>query len=143
MLNEVSIIISSNNTLYVCIAGDLYTDFSQATSWHKRSLNNFIEHECLICDSDFFNSDVDYSYCNIANNSFSTLDHVIVSKSLFDYINEYRSLCGDVDNQSDHSSIIMSLSLNVKQHAINEQKFTPRKCWNKADWKEIENYKIT
>ena len=51
-------------------------------------------------------------------------------------------MCGDVDNQSDHSAIIMSLSLNVKQHAINEQKFTPSKCWNKADWKEIENYKI-
>ena len=142
VLNEVSSIITNNNALYVCIAGDLNTDFSRATSWHTRSLNNFIEHECLTCGSDFSNSHVDYSYCNIASNSFSTLDHFIISKSLFDYINEYRSLCGDVDNQSDHSAIIMSLSLNVKQHAINEQKFTPRKCWNKADWKEIENYKI-
>ena len=31
-----------------------------------------------------------------------------------------RSLCSDVDNQSDHSLIIMSLALKVKQHAINE-----------------------
>ena len=45
VLNVVSIIISSNNALYVCIAGDLNTDFSRATSWHTRSLNNFIEHE--------------------------------------------------------------------------------------------------
>ena len=97
VLNEVSSIITNNNALYVCIAGDLNTDFSRATSWHTRSLNNFIEHECLTCGSDFSNSDVDYSYCNIASNSFSTLDHFIISKSLFDYINEYRSLCGDVD----------------------------------------------
>ena len=45
VLNVVSIIISSNNALYLCIAGDLNTDFSRATSWHTRSLNNFIEHE--------------------------------------------------------------------------------------------------
>ena len=45
-LNYLSIIISSNNALYVCIACDLNTDFSRATSWHIRSLNNFIEHEC-------------------------------------------------------------------------------------------------
>ena len=46
VLNEESIIISSNNALYVCIAGDLNTDFSRAKSWHTRSLNNFNEHEC-------------------------------------------------------------------------------------------------
>ena len=142
VLNEVSIIITNNNALYVCMAGDLNTDFRRASSWHTKSFNSFIQHECLTCGSDFSNSEVDDSYCNIANNSFSTLDHFILSKSLFDYINQYRSLCGDVDNQSDHSAIIMSLSLYVKQHAINEQKFTPGKCWNKADWKEIEDYKI-
>ena len=76
VLNEVSSIITNNNALYVCIAGDLNTDFSRATSWHTRPLNNFIEHECLTCSSDFSNSNVDYSYCNIANNSFSTLEHL-------------------------------------------------------------------
>ena len=30
---------------YMCIAGDLKTDFSRATSWHTRSLNNFIAYE--------------------------------------------------------------------------------------------------
>ena len=104
------------------VIGESIVNSFRATSWHTRSLNNFIKHECLTCGSDFFNSKVNYSYCNIANISFSTLDHFTISKSLFDYIKVYRSLCGDVDNQSDHSSVKMSLALNVKQYAINEQK---------------------
>ena len=36
VLNEESSIITNNNALYVCIAGDLNTDFSRATSWHTR-----------------------------------------------------------------------------------------------------------
>ena len=53
MLTEVSIIISSNNALYVCIAGDLNTDFSRATSWHTRSLNNFINMNVALINFQF------------------------------------------------------------------------------------------
>ena len=76
LLNEVSIIISNNNALYVCIAGDLNADFSRATSWHTRSLNNLIEHEC---GSEFSNSKVDYSYCNIAFAHASMFVHIAVA----------------------------------------------------------------
>ena len=63
----------------MCLAGDLNTDFSRATratSWHTRSLNNFIEPECV---SDFSNSKVDYSYCNIALALASMFVHIAVA----------------------------------------------------------------
>ena len=76
LLNEVSIIISNNNALYVCIASDLNADFSRATSWHTRSLNNLIEH---VCRSEFSNSKVDYSNCHIALAHASMFVHIAVA----------------------------------------------------------------
>ena len=67
----------------VCIAGDLDVDFSRATTWHTRSLNNFMEHEC---GSDFSISKVDYSYCNIALARASMFVHIHVTVAAQCYV---------------------------------------------------------
>ena len=56
VLSEISAICRNNNARYICIAGDFNTDFNRNTSWHTQLLNQFMNHENLICLSDFSQS---------------------------------------------------------------------------------------
>ena len=53
---------------------------------------------------------VDYSYSNVSTNTYSIIDHVLVSSDLSDVISSYYSICNDVENQSDHSPIVLELN---------------------------------
>ena len=56
-------------------------------------------------------ADVSYTYSNNYNEAFSTLDHILLSKSLSDYIVNYSSLRENVENQSDHAPVVLSLKI--------------------------------
>ena len=87
---------------------------------HTKSLKQFMSQENLICGVDLIQSRVDYSYCNSSNNSYSVIDYFVMSGSLFDIV-DYYSICDEIDNQSDHAPIVMSLKYN------NERKTIPHK----------------
>ena len=55
-----------------------------------------------------------------------------MSKSLFCDIVDYYSICDEIDNQSDHAPIIMSL----------KYKFEERTCWRKSGLNDIDTYKL-
>ena len=103
VLDKISAICRKNDAMYICIAGDFNTAFDREQSWHTQSLKQFMSQENLICGVYFIQLRVDYSYCN----SYSVINHYVVSESLFCYIVDYYSICDEIDNQSDHAPIIM------------------------------------
>ena len=62
--------------------------------------------EQLKCALQCSKANVDFVYSNPAADIYSTLDHFILTNSIYDNIISYQSLCEDVDNQSDHVHII-------------------------------------
>ena len=62
-----------------------------------------------------------------ANNSYSGIDHFVVSESLFCNTIDYYSMCDEIDNQSDHAPIIMSLKYNNDRKTI-PHKIEERTC---------------
>ena len=82
VLAEISAICRNNDAMYICIARDFNRAFDRKQAWHTQSLKQFMSQENLICGVDFIQSRVDYSYCNSSNNSYSVIDHFVVSKAL-------------------------------------------------------------
>ena len=62
VLAEISAICRNNDAMLFCIAGDFNTAFVREQSWHTQSLKQFMSQENLICEVDFIQSRVDYSY---------------------------------------------------------------------------------
>ena len=55
----------------------------------------------------------------MSTDSFSTLDHFILSPMLYDSMLSYRSLCEEVQNLSDHDCpLFIALNCNCKVLAI-------------------------
>ena len=61
-------------------------------------------------------ANVDYSYSNISTNTYSIIDHVLVSCNLSDVVSSYYSICNDVENQSDHSPMVLELLTDTNKH---------------------------
>ena len=82
-----------------------------------------------------------YSYSNNFSQAFSILDHIFLSKSLSSYIESYYSLCDDVENQSDHAPVVLSLNINIDLHVCASISHISRKKWNNASLDQIDSYK--
>ena len=82
-----------------------------------------------------------YSYSNNYSQAFSILDHIFLSKGLSSYIESYYSLCDDVENQSDHAPVALSLNINIDLHVCAPINHIPRKKWNNASLHQIDSYK--
>ena len=55
---------------------------------------------------------------------------IFLSKSLSSYIESYYSLCDNVENQSDHAPVVLSLNINIDLHVCTPINHIPRKKWN-------------
>ena len=86
-------------------------------------------------------ADVSYTYSNNYNEAFSTLDHILLSKILSDYIVNYSSLRKNVENQSDHAPVVLSLNIFIQSHSYTPSNHIPCKNWNNANHNQIDTYK--
>ena len=141
ILNEISAVSITNNVEHLCLLGDMNTDFSRTQSWHTQALNRFIDHEDLYITLNHDVANVSYSYSNNYSQTFSILDHILLSKSLSNYIASYNSLCDDLENQSDHAPVVLSLNIYVELQMNAPVKHIPRKKWNTASHDQIDAYK--
>ena len=64
-----------------------------------------------------------------------------MSKSLSDYIVNYSSLRENVENQSDHAPVVLSLNIFIESHSYTPSNHIPRKNWNNANHNQIDTYK--
>ena len=58
-------------------------------------------------------SNIEESYFNTTYNTFTIIDHFIVTKHLYASIVIHYSLCDEVENQSDHCHIVLSLNMDI------------------------------
>ena len=86
-------------------------------------------------------TNVDYIYSNVSTNTYSIIDHVLVSSNLSDVISSYYSICNDVENQSDHSPIVLELLIDINKHIIVPYNNKPCKNWKCANQKDIDRSK--
>ena len=78
-------------------------------------------------------ANVDSTYHSTSVNAFSIIDHIFVSKSLSMYITDYVSLSEEIDNQSDHSPVLLTMSIDIILHSNVSQVRKPRKKWNQVN----------
>ena len=144
ILLEVSTLCIKYKVQYMCFLGDMNADLSRRNSWHTKALNRFIEHEDLYITLNHSCADVSYTYCNTYNNIFSTIDHIFISQNLCDYVVKYYSVCDELDNQSDHVPLVMTLNIERETELINvsEKSYTSRKIWNRANSEHIKDYRM-
>ena len=117
----------------ICIAGDQNTDLSRINSWHTSSLLQFIENKDLYIPLYHADANVDSTYHSTSVNAFSIIDHIFASKSLSMYITDYVSLSEEIDNQSDHSPVLLTTSIDIILHSNVSQVRKPRKKWKKVN----------
>ena len=142
ILSEISTLCIKYCAEFVCIAGDMNTDLSRIDSWHTQTLLEFIDYENLYVPLDHMTANVKYSYSNSFFNTFSIIDHVFISKNLSQYIKQYYTLCDEVENQSDHAPVVLTLDIEMKKHAPNPYVYKDRRKWECANDNHINMYKV-
>ena len=91
-LCEISSICEQLDTPFFIQGGDYNVDFQRQQSKHTRVLKNFIEKESLICGLDVnrqlseMDNKVEYTYESKVNNSFTLIDHMIMSHNLAEHM---------------------------------------------------------
>ena len=141
VLSEISSLCIKYNAEYVCIGGDFNTQFSRRESLNTKTILQFICEENLYVPLNHSYANVDYSYSNVSTNTYSIIDPVIVSSNLSDVISSYYSICNDVENQSDHSPIVLELLIDISKHITVPYNSKPCKNWKCANQKDIDMYK--
>lgn len=122
-------------------AGDYNTSFSRHTG-QTYCLNDFMSRNELSVSWDHPSAIKGDTYCNLALNHFSCIDHFIVSQNVFDCILSHHVIC-QVENPSTHN--IVSLSLDI---CIHHSTLLPKPkmlhnipCnWSKASPEDINRY---
>ena len=140
VLNEVKHICNREATQYFILGGDMNTDMSRNTP-QTRTLCSFVEdedlHLCIKSDC----ADVLFTFCSKSNGSKSSIDHLIVSQNLCEYINKYEAMFMNSDF-SDHVPICLELNINVLHLQTKLRIQKTNVAWHNCSDVHIANYKI-
>ena len=141
ILSEISTLCMKQNAEHMCIAGDINTELTRQNSCHTNGIIRVVTHESLYFALEHPN--IEYNYFNTTYNTFTIIDNYIVTKHLYDYIVKHYSLCDEVDNQSDHCPIVLSLNIDVCKtiHSPTEPVHRSRKLWNRASESDKSIYR--
>ena len=71
---------------------------------------------------------------------FSTLDHFLLSATLYDTCIEYVTVQHSVDNFSDHDPIFIRLNLSFSRTATTKHIFKPHLSWTRATSDDLHHY---
>ena len=130
ILTQISAIYSKYDAEYICIGGDMNTDLVRLQSQNTQALFQFAAKESLQFALNHSISDITHTFTSFAFNSFSTIDHFIVTSSLYQAIKSYTT-CDDVMNQSDHLPLFISIDIEVPTDTLDQRfptggEFPPR-----------------
>ncbi len=134
-------ILFNNCDCHVIIAGDFNVDFSR--SWpHTALLNSFCDNHGLIAADRHSKNTVDYTY-QFNMERFCTLDHFLLSGTIFEEFVSSVSVSHDIDNLSDHEVITLQLRLEFVSFGAAERTFSSRVSWVKATNNDLCKYQYT
>ena len=138
-LSCIELIISQHPHAHIIVCGDFNVDF--ARNWrHTNVLNDFCDRLFLVPTVRHCANAIDYSFISSMNH-FHTLDHFIVSGTLFDVAVDGTSVLHRGDNLSDHDPVFLQLNLNSRFLSLTEHVSSARPAWYKADERDINSYK--
>ena len=116
------------------------TDMSRNTP-QTRTLCSFVEdkdlHLCIKSDC----ADVPFTFCSKSNGSKSSIEHLIVSQNVCEYINKYEAMFMNSDF-SDHVPIRLELNINVLHLQTKLRIQKTNVAWHNCSDVHIANYKI-
>ena len=138
VLNEIHAICLNTDCQYFIIGGDINCDLSRNVP-QTHALNTFIEQENLFMCLKHNVANVPYTYSN--GNSFSTLDHFIVTPNLEQSIVNYESIFL-ANNFSDHFPVLLQLNIDIDYHTMDKISRSPNVAWHKCNNENIEQYKF-
>jgi endonuclease/exonuclease/phosphatase family metal-dependent hydrolase len=115
-------ILFNNSECHVIIAGEFNVDFSR--SWpHTALLNSFCDNHGLIAADRHSKNTVDYTY-QFNMERFCTLDHFLLSGTIFEEFVSSVSVSHDIDNLSDHEVITLQLWIEFVSFGAAERTFS-------------------
>ena len=140
ILTQISAICSKYDAEYICIGGDMNTDLVRLQSQNTQALIQFAAKESLQFALNHSISDITHTFTSFAFDSFSTIDHFIVTSSLYQAIKSYTT-CDDVMNQSDHLPLFISIDIEVPTDTLDNPTVinpfstvrAPRQLWDRVD----------
>ena len=83
---------------------------------------------------------IGYTFC-FGTTRYSTLDHFLLSGTLYETCVDRVSVADDIDNVSDHHPIFMCLSLDTKYVGVTGKVHSPRPSWAKACVNDLDQYR--
>ena len=127
----------------IIIGGDFNMSFERPDDPLITVLNDFTTSQNLICGLSCNSSDISYTCESKVYGTRSINDHFFVSENIFNSINKYCSV-HDGDNCSDHSPVVLSLSLSVEYSNDSTGNCSPSISvdWEKITDEHINNYKL-
>lgn len=118
----------------IILGGDWNTDLSRNNK-QTNTFVSFIDNESLHPAIDFFNANVPFTF----KPSRSTIDHFVISDSLWYSLEMYESLF-DVDCFSDHVPVRLQLKIDINYHAESIIARKPTIAWYKCTQQHINMY---
>ena len=99
---------TANCSAFIC-CGDYNCSFDRSNA-QTEFLKEFIFRSNFAVSWDHSRSKKDFTYVNIPLNFFSCIDHIVMSKNVFNYITD-NFVLSDQCNHSSHNIVYMSISV--------------------------------
>jgi hypothetical protein len=115
---------------HIIVCGDFNVDFNRDWS-HTNLLHDFCVRNNVTPASNYSNYLIDYTY-SFDHKRFATIDHFLLSDTLFQTAIKSVAVAHDNDNMSDHEPILLQLSLDCKVLQSVEQMHSEQLSWHKA-----------
>ena len=136
VLDEISVILSNSDTKVFILGGDWNSDISR-NNVQTNTFLSFIEEERLSLCLNFDDARVPYTYHNA--NSYSLIDHFLVTKNLTQYITRYETLdC--IDDFSDHVPLKLELNVNINYFKEIPKSFAQSTAWHKCSMGQKQEF---
>jgi exonuclease III len=108
----------------IIIGGDLNTSLDRPDSVFTQYLEQVLRVENLHMCINSTASCIDFTFTSPVNHSNHTIDHFIVSNSLYAHVSKYTSM-HDGDNVSFHSAVSLEFNIEVSYLSDSSRNFTP------------------
>ena len=126
----------SSDTQYGIFGGDWNTDISRFNNQTKTFLS-FIQEERLSLGLEYQNSDIPFTFH--CGESFSTLDHFLVTENLFSSINHYKTYLSP-DDFSDHVPISLNMNIDIEYYSETVRANVPSTAWHRCTGNQLLNF---
>ena len=128
-LSVVESLINDNLDCHIVVGGDFNVDFDR--QWlHTSMLSSFCDNNDINPVDRHSSCTVDYSY-NLNMSRLNTLDHFLLSGTLYSNAVDSCFALHDVDNLSDHDPVVLRLALVMKLISFTNRVYSPRISWIK------------